>query len=317
MIKINDYIKHKAFGIGKVLDISGDRAGMKATIIFTDSKGTIKKGGDNKYVRDITINKDFLSLLSDDELDKLHESPDYLMLENVQSNDESKLYRSIDEAIEGFKKDLNTENFDGAFYLSDERNYKVHFHQHALELFNENFFKKLLDSKDYEQLLKNFKMFFESRYKGHTQNLTHYLEPLKLREAIDTDEKAERFFTALFNVLYGNTEFEERFEDWIKALTEIDQAKWTMATIFLFVIHPEKYMYVKPETTKNALQVSGFFGEYSATPTYSYYQKVLDCSHYIFEKTKALGLNPKDMIDVQSFMWCIRPSYDNDGRAKS
>ena len=89
-----------------------------------------------------------------------------------------------------------------------------------------------------------------------------------------------------------------------------------MATILLFIIHPDKYMYVKPKTTQNALEISGFsINNYSSLPNYNFYSKVLLCSKYIFEKTKEAGLNPKDMIDIQSFMWCIRPEYDNDNKA--
>jgi len=166
--------------------------------------------------------------------------------------------------------------------------------------------KELLSKEDYKTLSKHLKHFFKSYYNGDKQNLTHYLESEKLQDSLNSDDKKKLFFTALYDILYGENTFENRFTNWIQSLQKIGQAKWTIATIFLFIVHPNKHMFVKPNTTKNALEICGFgSNNYNSLPSYSFYSKVLSCSDYIFAKTKELGMNPKDMIDVQSFMWRI------------
>lgn len=304
MYQESDYVIHTTFGIGKVLECFGTKKESRVKIFFLQL-------GEKTLMPNISA----LTLLSDEDFEEFRKTPDFKLLERINKEDEYKQYKNIEHAIEGFKKEMNTQDFDGKFYLNDERNYKLHFHEDGKKLFGKDVLQKLIKEEDIDELLKNFKAFFGSKYEGNTQNLTHYLEPLKLYESLDTVEKSILFFNALHDVLYSEDNFEERFDKWIEVLSNLGHAKWTIATIFLFIIHPHKYMYVKPETTKNALEISGFYGAYQSRPCYNYYKVVLECSHYIFQKTKNAGMNPKDMIDIQSFMWCIRPSYDNEGRA--
>ena len=314
MLKENDFVKHTKFGFGKVLELYGTKKDPRAKIFFVGEEES-----DPKDVGEKTMmpNIPSMSILNDEELETLYKHADFILLDTIGTDSDTTHYKNIYEAIKGFKKELNTEDFNGEFYLKDERAYKVHFHEVALAYFNQRAFEALLEQNEYETLFSNLKKVFASRHEGFSQNLTdNRFETPKFYDALASHENKTLFFKALFDLLYGDETFEIRFTNWVDTLKEIEFAKWTIATIFLFIIYPDTYMFVKPNTTKNALEVTGFsVKDYNSVPHYRFYSKILTCSKYIFEKTKEAGLNPKDMIDVQSFMWCIRPEYDNDDRA--
>ena len=72
---------------------------------------------------------------------------------------------------------------------------------------------------------------------------------------------------------------------------------------FLFIHHPKKYMFVKPTITKKAAELCGWNIHYHPKPNWRTYKSILDLSKYLF--TELSELKPRDMIDVQSFLWCI------------
>ena len=84
--------------------------------------------------------------------------------------------------------------------------------------------------------------------------------------------------------------------------------KWMTATFFLFIVFPDKYMFVKPTITQSVADMCAFDIAYTPTLNWSTYSKVLELSDYLKREIKTL--EPKDMIDVQSFMWCINQQED-------
>jgi len=94
-------------------------------------------------------------------------------------------------------------------------------------------------------------------------------------------------------------------------LEQLGAAKWTTMTYFLFFAHPDKYMFVKPTITKHAFELSAFEINYKPELNWLTYKTVLDFSKYLAEHLE--DLKPRDMIDVQSFMWCIAPGTYSGG----
>jgi hypothetical protein len=62
---------------------------------------------------------------------------------------------------------------------------------------------------------------------------------------------------------------------------------------------------IKPTITKNAADICGFDLHYRPALNWATYSAVLRFSELL--KNSLVDLKPRDMIDVQSFMWCIRP----------
>jgi hypothetical protein len=78
-------------------------------------------------------------------------------------------------------------------------------------------------------------------------------------------------------------------------------------TYFLFIADPDNHMFLKPTVTQNAADLCAFELNYSSSLNWRTYRCLLDFSGYLKSSLTDLGLKPRDMIDVQSFMWCIAP----------
>ena len=128
---------------------------------------------------------------------------------------------------------------------------------------------------------------------------------MALKDGLDLPSNQQAFATALFNLLYEDEDLKPRFERYADILEGIGAAKWTIATYFLFIIYPEEYVFLKPTVTQNAADISGFEINYRPTLNWHTYTSVLAFANYL--KAELAGLSPRDMIDVQSFMWCIAP----------
>ena len=71
---------------------------------------------------------------------------------------------------------------------------------------------------------------------------------------------------------------------------------------FLFMAGPKEFMFMKPEVTKRAAKACGFELNYKPELNWLTYKQLLKLSKYLFEKLS--DLHPRDMIDIQSFIWC-------------
>lgn len=130
-------------------------------------------------------------------------------------------------------------------------------------------------------------------------------EKMALRDGLVADEAAKKFAEALFGVLHGEGDFDRRFSAFANCLEEIGAAKWTVATYFLFFSDPTRHMFVKPTITQNAAEICAYELNYRPELNARTYRCVMDFSTYLHKQISAL--EPRDMIDVQSFMWCIAP----------
>ena len=122
------------------------------------------------------------------------------------------------------------------------------------------------------------------------------------------DDVLQTLFAALVDLLYGAADkYERRFSRFANVLEEIDAAKWTTATYFPYLVFPKKHMFLKPTVTQKAAELCGFEISYKPVLNWKTYERVLAFSKWLFDELKARGLKPRDMIDLQSFIWCIGP----------
>jgi hypothetical protein len=207
-------------------------------------------------------------------------------------------YQSLPQSIRFFLEEF-PEGFYGEKFKDHERDYKEKAHALALELLGKEVFFGLLKSEDYSEIVKR------SLKVANATNLIFPNEKMSLKDGLQSSEAQENFCMALFSLLYGEEELEKRFADFAKVLEDIDAAKWTTASYFLFIIHPDKYMFVKPTITQYSSELCGYEVNYKPQLNWLTYKSVLGFSEYI--KSEISELKPRDMIDVQSFMWCIAP----------
>ena len=191
------------------------------------------------------------------------------------------------------------QGFYGEKLEKEERNYKVKAHHLALELLNQEEFHSLLEEKQYAEASKRALKIVNAT------NLIFPNEKMALKDGIAKNNEERRFSEQLFNLIYGERPIRERFEVFCKLLEEIEADKWTTVSYFLFIFHPDEFMFVKPTVTQYVAELCGFEINYKPQLNWITYKSVLKLANYL--KAELADLNPRDMIDVQSFMWGIFP----------
>lgn len=118
-----------------------------------------------------------------------------------------------------------------------------------------------------------------------------------------------RFMVCLDELLYGTSDEESRFNAWSDLLFDIDAPKWTIASYFQFLTHPDRYIFFKPTVTQDAAEVCNFELHYRPELNWFTYRSVQRFAEVL--RKEIARLEPRDMVDVQSFIWCIAPGkYD-------
>jgi hypothetical protein len=207
-------------------------------------------------------------------------------------------YQSLPESIQFFLREF-PEGFFGKKFNEQEREYKAKAHTLALELLGKETFAELLHKGNYEEVARRALKLVNAT------NLIFPNEKMALKDGLANKDAQRQFAEALYEMLFGQSELESRLESFFRVLEEIRSAKWTTATYFLFVMHPDKFMFVKPTVTQYAAELCGFEINYLPQPNWRTYRSVLSFAEYLLSELRQL--RPRDMIDVQSFMWCIAP----------
>jgi hypothetical protein len=187
--------------------------------------------------------------------------------------------------------------FAGEEYFQTERKYKVIAHESMTDLLNQETFAQLLSSGDFSDICKRALKVVDKT------NLVFLHDTMALKNGLNSTRVQSLFSQSLFQLLYGEIDLESRFTAYVDCLREIGAAKWTIATYHLFIADPRHHMFVKPTVTQQAADVCAFQLNYRSEPNWLTYKSILEFSKYLMNELQ--DLNPKDMIDIQSFLWCI------------
>jgi hypothetical protein len=279
--KKDERVKHPLmldWGLGRVLEDSRD---CKVRIFFT---GNGRKTLSLKHVEPVKISGAEAS----------HPVLDHLW---INENEESK-YQTLQTSKEKFLG-IYPEGFYDPAYLKAERNHKLAAHDLALSLIGPEQLEALIGQKNYEEIAQRALKLLNAT------NLVSLTEKLALKTSLKISENAAMFSESLYPLLYGKEDMAQRFSAFIRTLGDIKAAKWTLLSYFLFMVFPEKYIFVKPIVTQLAAEMSAFEIHFRPELNWRTYQSVLDFSEYFRAELK--DLNPRDMIDIQFFMWSIVP----------
>ena len=190
--------------------------------------------------------------------------------------------------------------FDDPTYVAWERKYKEDAHlQFRKFLDNENF-SRLLKEKKFRQIALQAVQ-IESR-----TNLLFSFEKMALRDAIKSDEGAKIFSLGLFDYIYGRKPLKERFNDFVEVVSTLPRKQtrvltWPLVTVFGFIGNPNEHIFLKPRITQKAAEKYQYDFKYHSKPNWETYKSLLDFSVLI--KNDTVAINPKDNIDLQSFIW--------------
>ena len=194
--------------------------------------------------------------------------------------------------------------FPGGFgdetYIDWERDYKWAAHERWQESLESAAYRGLLASESYEEIAGTA-VRIESR-----TNLLFSFEKMALRDAIKTKAGARIFAEGLYEFLWGRGSDESRFERWCDAVASLPRRQtrvltWPLVTVFGFIARPDVHIFLKPNVTRVAATAYGFDFQYASRPNWATYQSLLDFATTVRRDTS--DLRPKDMIDLQGFIW--------------
>ncbi len=211
------------------------------------------------------------------------------------------------EAITSFQKyyaDFNDQGF-----LADERNYKLEASRLARDKLSEEVMGELLRQGRFDELMASVKTIFRSK--------TTLPSPQeKVTIANIAGEKVEKFIRAFHTFLYGAPPWQERgvqFAETFKQITG-ENISWPQLTFFPFLLFPEEHLFLKPEAMKKATEIVGYQWDYRYAPDINTYLQFQQLARHLMAELKAL--DPKDMIDIQSFLWVIANGAPNYWRVR-
>ena len=192
------------------------------------------------------------------------------------------------------------EGFEDETYLDWERNYKWEAHERWEEALGRTVFRSLLEAKRFSEIAARAVQ-IESR-----TNLLFSFEKMALRDAVKSPAGAKRFSEGLFELLYGRTGDERRFENWCLTVAELPRRQtrvltWPIVTVFGFLALPDRHIFLKPNVTKIAAREYGFEFLYASRPHWKTYASLLAFANRVRDDLR--DLRPRDMIDLQSFIW--------------
>jgi hypothetical protein len=185
-------------------------------------------------------------------------------------------------------------------YINWERGYKWTAHEQWEVALNRKAFRQLLKEEKFAAICAAA-VRIESR-----TNLLFSFEKMALRDAVKPAEGARLFAEGLYEFLYGRAKTETKFDRWCAVLNTLPRPgrrvlTHPVATVFGFIAQPETHIFLKPKVTQTAAREYGFELYYNSKPSSETYASALEFAETI--RRDLDDLKPRDMIDLQSFMW--------------
>jgi hypothetical protein len=185
-------------------------------------------------------------------------------------------------------------------YVDLERAYKWNAHLAWQGALDQKTFRQLIAKGEYRQIAE-MAVRIESR-----TNLLFSFEKMALRDAVKSPAGAKAFAGALYDLLHGAGSLEHRFSAWVEAVAVLPRRQtrvltWPLATVFGFIAQPELHFFFKPMVTREAARRYSEMLPYASRPSWAVYRALLEFVGRVRRDIR--DLRPRDMIDMQSFLW--------------
>jgi hypothetical protein len=269
------------WGLGRVLVVAGD----SARVLFRDA------GEKHVSLRHVALEL----VIGDEARDA------YLDLPPSQVRRKRFAVRDFDSLVSDFLKRFPL-GFRDATYVKQERAYKVKASGLCESLLAQSELETLIKSRREDEIVARAMKVLNAT------NLVFPNEKMSLRDGFPERTAVDAFAASLADLLYGAEDPGIRFDNFAGLLHRMGAAKWPIATYFQFLRFPEKCIFVKPQVTADAADRCGFDIAYRPELNWPTYWKVTAFAEHL--KTQIASLQPKDMIDVQSFIWVCGGGYE-------
>lgn len=196
--------------------------------------------------------------------------------------------------------------FPGGFrdetYLEWERDYKWQTHLRWQQVLGQSQYAELLSAGEFHEIAaRAIRVEQQSRH-----SMIFSFEKMALRDAVRSPEGARAFATGLYEFLHGDEPLDRRFARWVATVGSLPRRQtrvltWPLVTVFGFIAQPRQHLFMKPLTMRAAARAYGHDLPYASTPGWPTYRSLLDLAAQVRRDQRAL--RPRDLIDVQSFLW--------------
>ena len=267
----------KSWGLGKVFNVTPD----SIDVFFVDTGAK-------------RLAKSFVQLEVAEGAAAKHRLLDNL-IEASQININGAEYVAPAMAIERFLKNT-PEGFSTARYLKDERDANLRANQFCIQLLGNAEISELIAERRYQDICDR------ARHIVSMTNLLTKGDQTAFNKALETPICQKTFSVGLADLLYGTDTEENRFKSFVRALDLLGINRWPYATLFGFIRFPHDKIFVKPTLIQSVAKSFCWRINYKAEPNWRTYAAVLRLYSHLRTCLIEEGLNPQDMIDVQSFV---------------
>jgi hypothetical protein len=196
--------------------------------------------------------------------------------------------------------------FPGGFrdpgYFEWERGYKWATHVRWEGALGNREFRALLKARAHGEIAaRAVRVEQQSRH-----SMIFSFEKMALRDAVRSPAGARLFAEGLFEFLHGKGSLQRRFEQWVDVVAALPRKQtrvltWPLVTVFGFIAQPRVHVFLKPLVTRAAAREYGFEFDYRSRPSWDTYSSLIEFAAQVRRDQR--DLMPRDMIDIQSFIW--------------
>jgi hypothetical protein len=192
------------------------------------------------------------------------------------------------------------DGYEDETYIDWERDYKWTAHERWMEHLGRDAFRAMLEREEFAAIAQRA-VSIESR-----TNLLFSFEKMALRDAVKPEAGARAFSTGLYAFLHGRGGEQSRFEQWCEIVAELPRRQtrvltWPLLTVWGFIAQPETHIFLKPNVTRLAAKEYEYDFQYKSRPNWDTYESLRGFAEQVRRDTR--DLKPRDMIDLQSFIW--------------
>jgi len=205
---------------------------------------------------------------------------------------------TIPMAIERFMEKYPN-GFEDADFIKNARETNQRGQKMCAQLLSQEELSRLIDEGSFDAVCDR------ARHVETSANLLTKTERKALHEALELPACQKLFSLGLADLLYGSESEEARFKHFLRTLGILELNKWPFATLFSFLRHPQQSAFIKPSAIQNAAKALCWRINYKAEPNWKTYDAVARLYSYVRTNLLEEGLMPRDLIDVQAFIWSV------------
>lgn len=268
----------KEWGLGKVLSTTPDNF----DVFFV--------GAGRKR-----LSRSFIELEKAEGAASKHRLLDNLIETSEISND---LFVTAPMAIERFVENY-PDGFEDVGFVKATRDANQRGHKFCTQLLSQEELSRLIEEGGFAAICDRV------RHVESSTNLLTKSERKALHEALELPACQKLFSLALAELLYGSESEEARFKHFLRMLGILHLNKWPFATLFSFIRYPLQCAFIKPAAIQKAAKAFCWRINYKPEPNWKTYDAVLRLYSYVRTNLLEEGMMPRDLSDVQSFVWSI------------